>query len=74
MKMDNHLITPSFQTRPYNPRRSIAIKDRWQQYLYIKHNARPLDIFVDTQENLVMIFDKEETQELYKLYREYKLK
>ena len=70
----NNLITPSFQTRAYDPKKSVAIRDRWQSFLYIKHHAKPLDIFVDANDNLVMIFDKEETRELYKLYREYKLK
>ena len=41
------LIKPSFVTRPYNPAHCVAIRDRWQQFLYIKHGARPLDIYVD---------------------------
>lgn len=72
--MLDEMVTPSFNTRSYNPRHSIAIRDRWQQFLYTKHGAYPLDMYVDSQENLVMIYDKEETRELYKLYREYKLK
>lgn len=68
------LIKPSFVTRPYNPAHCVAIRDRWQQFLYIKHGARPLDIYVDQRENLVMLFDKDETQDLYDKYRKYELK
>lgn len=67
-------IKPTFQTREYCSRDVIAIRDRWQQFLYIKHSARPLDIYVDSNDNLVMIFDKNETRELYEKYRRYELK
>lgn len=69
----NNLIKPTFQTRAYDPEKSVAIRDRWQCFLYIKHGARPLDIYVDSKENLVMIFDKENTKELYLKYRKYEL-
>ena len=67
-------IKPTFQTREYYSRDVIAIRDRWQQFLYVKHAARPLDIYVDSNDNLVMIFDKNETRELYEKYRRYELK
>ena len=67
-------VKPSFQTREYDPKDCIAIRDSWQQFLYIKHCAKPVDLFVDTQDNLVMIFDKKETKELYEKYRRYELK
>lgn len=67
-------ILPTFQTREYFAAESVAIRDRYQQYLYIKHNAYPIDIYVSNSTNdLVMVFDKEATKDLYKLYREYKL-
>lgn len=71
--MDKY-IKPSFYTQEYRPEDVVAIRDRWQQYLYIKHGARPLDMYVDSLENLVMLFDKEGTKDLYEKYRRYELK
>ena len=67
-------VKPAFQTREYHSRDVIAIRDRWQQFLYVKNNAYPLDMYVDSKDNLVMIFDKSETRELYEKYRRYELK
>lgn len=67
-------VRPTFQTREYFPKDCVAIRDRYQQFLYVKHNARPIDMFVDSMDNLVMIFDKKETKELYEQYRRYELK
>ena len=71
--MDMELIKPSFQTRSYKPSEVCRIRDRYQQYLYIKHKARPLDLYVDSEDNLVMLFSKDETRELYDAYRKYQL-
>lgn len=70
----NELINPSFTGAAYDPRKSVAVRDRWQQYLYIKNGAKLLDIYVSPDENLVMIFDKKDTKELYEKYRRYELK
>lgn len=67
------LAKPTFQTREYDPAKSVRIFDRYQQYLFIKHNAYPIDMYVSSDENLVMVFDKDETKELYKKYRRYEL-
>lgn len=72
--MNMEWIKPCFQTRPYKVKDSIFVKDRYQSFLYVKHGAKPLDLFVDTAENLVMVFDKKETRELYEKYRKYELK
>jgi len=72
--MDDRLIKPTFQTRPYKSREVVRIRDRYEQFLFIKHGARPVDMYVSPMEDLIMIFLKDETRELYKLYREYKLK
>lgn len=66
-------IKPSFQTRYYKPSEAVRIVDRYEQFLFIKHGARPLDIY-ESHDNLVMVFSKSETSELYELYRQYKLK
>lgn len=73
--MERFLVTPTFQTRRYAPEDVVAIRDRWQQYLYIKNGAYPIDMYVSySDENLVMVFDKQETQHLYQAYRRYELK
>lgn len=66
-------IKPSFQTRYYKPSEVVRIVDRYEQFLFIKHGARPVDLY-ESRGDLVMVFVKEETKELYQLYREYKLK
>lgn len=66
-------IRPSFQTRDYKISESCFIRDRYQCYLYIKHGARPLDMYVSSNEDLVMVFDKKDTKELYEKYRRYEL-
>lgn len=69
----SELIKPSFQTRPYHPSKVCRIRDRWQSFLYLKNGAKPVDIYVDGDDNLVMLFMKDETRELYDAYRKYQL-
>lgn len=67
-------IEPAFRTRSYDARNVVRVKDRYQQYLFIKHNAYPIDMYVSIQDNnLIMVFDKTETRELYEKYRRYEL-
>ena len=68
------LIKPSFQTRSYRSDEVCRIRDRWQSFLYVKHGAKPVDMYVDSEDNLVMLFMKNETKELYDAYRKYQLK
>lgn len=68
------LIKPNFQTRPYRSDEVCRIRDRWQSFLYVKHGAKPVDMYVDSEDNLVMLFMKNETKELYDAYRKYQLK
>lgn len=69
----NELVKPTFQTRFYTTREVVRIIDRYEQFLFIKHGAHPVDMYVK-DDNLVMIFLKQDTKELYELYRQYKLK
>ncbi len=66
-------VKPTFQTNEYNPKNCVAIRDRWQQFLYIKHMAYPIDMYV-SGDDLVMVFDREKTRDLYEKYRRYELK
>ncbi len=69
------LVKPSFQTRPYKTVEVVRIKDRLQQFLYIKHGAKPVDMYVsEAEDNLIMIFMKTETKELYEMWRKRELK
>jgi len=68
-----NLIKPTFQTRPYQLSKSVFIKDRYQSFLYIKHGAQVLDMFIDANDNLVMVFDKSDTNELYNKWRNREL-
>lgn len=68
------LVKPNMDGLPYDPQKTVAIRDRWQSYLYIKHGAKPLDIYVSSDDDLVMVFDREGTKELYEKYRRYELK
>lgn len=68
------LIKPSFQTRPYKSSEVVRIKDKYQQFLYIKHKVNPVDIYVsDAEDCLIMLFMKSETKELYQLWRKREL-
>lgn len=69
----NELIEPSFQTRPYTTKEVVFIRDRYQAFLFIKNGARPIDIYTSTDDDLVMVFLKEDTKELYRKYRRFEL-
>ena len=72
--MEN-MIKPAFQTREYKTREVVAIKDRYESFLFVKHGHYPVDMYVDANDNLVMIFPKNERgKELYEKYRKYELK
>ena len=69
--MEN-MIKPAFQTREYKTREVVAIKDRYESFLFVKHGYYPVDMYVDNNDNLVMIFPKNERgKELYEKYRKY---
>jgi hypothetical protein len=41
-------------------------------FLYVKHGAYPRDIYV-IENDMVMVFDKESTRELYEKWRRHEL-
>lgn len=51
----------------------VTIKDRRQAIAYIKHNVKPVDVDINEDDILVFIFRKEDTKELFKLWRQRKL-
>lgn len=57
----------------------VRIVDPKQQKLYIKHNAYPVDMYVTKDiysgdEILIMLFNKEETRELYLKWKTHELR
>ena len=57
----------------------VRICDPKQQKLYIKHNAYPIDMYVtkdlySDDEILIMLFNKEETRELYIKWKAHELR
>lgn len=57
----------------------VRIIDQKQQKLYIKHETYPIDMYTTSDLNtgedlLVMLFSREETQQLYTLWKKHELK
>lgn len=65
-------VQPTITGELYDPQDCIGVVDRYQMFLYIKHGAYPKDIYV-VGEDLVMIFDKAETRDLYDRWRRREL-
>ena len=67
--MNSELIKPSFQTRPYKLHETMKCRDRFQQYVWLRENIYPLDIY-QSQGDVVMIFPRNaKTKELHKRWR-----
>lgn len=65
-------IQPTITGDLYNPAKCVAIRDRYQQYQYISRGAYPKDIYT-VGHDLVMVFDKAETRDMYELWRKHEL-
>ncbi len=70
--MDETLIKPAFQTKPYKLADVCFIKDRFQQYKYLSAGAFPLDMY-EANGDLIMVFSKAETRILYQKWRNHEL-
>ena len=51
-------IKPKFNTYNYNPKKVIKVINPFKQKLYISNGIYPCDIYVDSEERLVMLFEK----------------
>lgn len=49
----------------YNPNNAIRIVNMQQVYFYLKHGALPVDIYAGFDNRVVVVFDRNATQELY---------
>ena len=62
-------IKPAFQTKAYYPNEVIRCRDRRQQYIWLKNQIYPLDMY-ESNGDVIMIFPKnEKTRELYQKWR-----
>ena len=66
------LVKPTISGEPYDPTKCVRIADRYQMFLYVKHGVYPVDMYVKG-DDMVMVFDKESTRELYELWRQHRL-
>lgn len=51
-------IKPRFYTYDYDVKKVIKVKDRYKQKLYIANGLYPCDIYVDSNNVLIMLFEK----------------
>jgi hypothetical protein len=66
-------IKPAFQTQEYYPQDVVRIKDRYQQFCWLRENVYPLDMY-ESDGDVIMIFPKnEKTRELYRRWRNREL-
>ena len=59
--------------RIYYPERCCFIMNPKQAALYIKNGIDLLDLMVDRSDRLVYVFDKKESEPLYKKWQNYQL-
>lgn len=52
------MIQPNFNTHEYDPLKVIRVKNLEKQKLYIALGMFPCDIYVDSNGELVMLFEK----------------
>lgn len=51
-------ITPRFYTHDYDAKKVIKVSSPYKQKVYITHGLYPCDVYVDNNNNLVMLFEK----------------
>lgn len=52
------IIQPNFNTYEYDPTKVIRVKSVDKQRIYIAFGIYPCDIYVDSNGDLVMLFEK----------------
>lgn len=66
-------IKPAFQTQEYYAHEVIRCRDRYQQYVWLRENIYPLDVY-ESRGDVIMIFPKnDKTRELYEKWRKREL-
>lgn len=52
------LIQPNFNTYKYDPKKVLKVKNTEKQKIYIMLGMFPCDIYVDSNGDLIMLFEK----------------
>lgn len=52
------IIQPNFKTHEYDPKKVLKVKSGDKQKLYITLGMYPCDIYVDSNGDLIMLFEK----------------
>ncbi len=70
-------LVSTLNGKTYNIRDIARVPDRRLQTLYIKHGLRPVDIYVsmdnDGRDIMVMLFNREESKDLYQMWLDHTL-
>ena len=54
------ILQPNFNTHEYDPSKVIRVKNTKKQKIYISLGMFPCDIYVDSNGDLIMLFEKTE--------------
>ena len=54
------ILQPNFNTHEYDPSKVIRVKNTEKQKIYISLGMFPCDIYVDSNGDLIMLFEKTE--------------
>lgn len=52
------IIKPNFNTHEYDPKKVLKVKNLEKQKIYIMLGMFPCDIYVDSNGELIMLFEK----------------
>lgn len=52
------IVQPNFNTHEYDPTKVIRVKNREKQRIYIAFGMFPCDIYVDSNGDLIMLFER----------------
>ena len=52
------MVEPNFKTHPYDPAKVIRVRNIEKQKIYIAFGLFPCDIYVDSNGDLIMLFEK----------------
>lgn len=50
--------------------KTVKIVNKFQVVLYMKHGVKPIDIELGEDDKMLYIFDKEETKEVWELWKQ----
>ena len=60
--------------KTYESEDAVFFRNLYQSCFYIKHNIMPIDLFCDSKDKLVMVFDRQQHNSIIGLWMENKEK